>query len=120
MSDEKQKNDGKKTFTEELEVTGNQLVERVQEIVKQGNVRRLIIKSADDRELLNTTLTVGAVGGGALALVGGLPFAMLAAIAAVVARVKIEIVREVNDGDMLPDDGKRKIEISNDDPAEES
>ncbi|MEQ8674758.1 MAG: DUF4342 domain-containing protein [Aggregatilineales bacterium] len=116
MSDENQTNEtnGKRTISEELEVAGNQLVDRVKEIVQQGNVRRVVIKTADDRELLNTTLTVGTLAGGAFALLGGLPFALLGVIAATVARVKIEIIRELNDGDVLPDDGKRKIEISDD------
>lgn len=114
MSDENQNEETstKRTISEELEVAGNQLVDRVKDIVQQGNVRRIVIKTADDRELLNTTLTVGTLAGGAFALAGGLPFALLGVIAAAVARVKIEIVRELNDGDVLPDDGKRKIEIS--------
>lgn len=107
--------DGKKrTWTEELEVAGSQVVDRIQDIVRQGNVRRIIIKTADDRVLLNTTLTVGTLAGGALALIGGLPLAVISVIAAAVARVKIEIVRELADGEVLPDDGKRKIEISDD------
>jgi hypothetical protein len=82
-----------KTFTEQLEVTGNQLVDQVQDLVKQGNVRKVIIKSADDKELLEVSLTVGALAGGAVALAA--PWlAALGAIAALVARVKIEIVRE--------------------------
>ncbi|MCB9456393.1 MAG: DUF4342 domain-containing protein [Anaerolineaceae bacterium] len=83
----------KKTISEELEVAGNQLVDRVQEMVKQGNVRRIIIKNPDDGILLEMSLTVGAVAGGVLAL--GAPWlAALGAIAALIARVKIEIVRE--------------------------
>lgn len=82
-----------KTFTEELEVAGNQLVERVQELVREGNVRKLIIRTADDKELLNISLTVGAIGAGVVAIAA--PWlAALGAIAALVARVKIEIVRE--------------------------
>lgn len=82
-----------KTFTEELEVAGNQLIERVQELVKEGNVRKLVIRTADDKELLNISLTVGAIGAGVVAIAA--PWlAALGAIAALVARVKIEIVRE--------------------------
>jgi hypothetical protein len=104
----------KKTVSEEIEVAGNQLVDRIQEIIRQGNVRRLIIRSADDRVILETSLTVGAVAGGALAIVGGLPLAIIAAIAAAVARVKVEIVREVEDGDVL-EERKRKVEIASED-----
>lgn len=107
----------KKTFTEELEVVGSQLVDRLQDIVRQGNVRRVVIKTSDDRVLLNTTLTVGTLASGALALVGGLPLAVISVIAAAVARVKIEIVRELEEGDVLPDDGKRKVEINSEDEA---
>jgi hypothetical protein len=82
-----------KTFSEQLEVAGNQLVDQVQDLVKQGNVRKLIIRTSDDRELMQVSLTVGAVAGGVLALAA--PWlAALGAIAALVARVKIEVVRE--------------------------
>jgi hypothetical protein len=111
---QQQPDQDKKTVSEEIEVAGNQLVERIQEIIRQGNVRRLIIRSADDRVILETSLTVGAVAGGALAIVGGLPLAIIAAIAAAVARVKVEIVREVEDGDVL-EDRKRKVEIASED-----
>jgi hypothetical protein len=81
------------TFSEQLEVAGNQLVDQVQDLVKQGNVRKIIIRTSDDRELMQVSLTVGAVAGGVVALAA--PWlAALGAIAALVARVKIEIVRE--------------------------
>lgn len=85
----------KKTFTEEIEVAGNQVVERVKELVAQGNVRRIIIRSADNDVLLEMPLTVGAVAGGVLAF--ATPWlAAIGAFAALVARVKIEIVREID------------------------
>lgn len=84
----------KKTFTEEIEVAGNQAVERVKQLVAEGNVRRLIIRNPEDDVLLEMPLTVGALAGGAIALAA--PWlAALGAFAALVARVKIEIVREV-------------------------
>lgn len=82
-----------RTWTEEVEIVGNQLVERVQELVAEGNVRRLIIRGTDDKTLLEIPLTFGAVAGGALVFAA--PWlAALGAFAALVARVKIEIVRE--------------------------
>jgi hypothetical protein len=88
----------KRTFSEEIEVAGNQVVERVQELVKEGNVRRLIIRNPDDKILLEMPLTVGAVAGGVIAL--ATPWlAALGAFAALVARVKIEIIREIDDGE---------------------
>lgn len=82
-----------RTWTEEVEIVGNQLVERVQDLVAEGNVRRLIIRGTDDKTLLEIPLTFGAVAGGALVFAA--PWlAALGAFAALVARVKIEIVRE--------------------------
>jgi len=86
----------KKTLTEEIEVAGSQLVDQVKRLVEQGNIRRLIIRNADDNVILEMPLTVGAVAGGAIVLAA--PWlAALGAFAALVARVKIEIVRDADD-----------------------
>ena len=85
---------GQRTFNEELEVAGNQLVERVRELIEEGNVRRLIIRNPEGRTLLEIPLTVGAVAGGALVIFLGPVLAALAVIGALVARLKIEIVRD--------------------------
>jgi hypothetical protein len=84
---------GRRTFTEEVEITGNQLVGTVKDLIEQGNVRRLIIRNPDDRVLLEVPLTIGAGAGVALALFAP-PLAAIGALAALVARVKLEIVRE--------------------------
>lgn len=97
MSEQPSEPKDKKTFTEEIEIAGNQVVEQVKELVKEGNVRLLRIKSAEgDDVFLEMPLTIGVVAGGAIALAA--PWlAMLGAFAALVARVKIEIVREINE-----------------------
>lgn len=82
-----------KTFTEQIEVAGNDLVSRVQELVREGNARRLIIRNAENEVMMDINLTVGAVAGGVVVL-GAWWIAALAVIAGLVARVKIEIVRE--------------------------
>ncbi|MFQ3566200.1 MAG: DUF4342 domain-containing protein [Aggregatilineales bacterium] len=93
----------RRTFTEELEVAGNQLVERVRELIEQGNIRRLIIRNSDGRTLLEIPLTIGVVAGGALAIFYPV-LAGLAVIGGLVARVRIEIVRD------LPAEAKEKVE----------
>ncbi len=101
-------NPNKKTFTEEVEVAGNQAVEQVKRMVAEGNVRRLIIRNTDDNILLEMPLTIGAVAGSALVI--ATPWlAALGAFAALVARVKIEIVREIDAGDVV-EEVKEKIE----------
>jgi len=86
----------KRTFTEEIEVMGNQLIEQVRDLLKQGNVRQLRIKTSGGDIVLETPLTFGVVAGGAVALAA--PWlAILGAIAAFVTHVKVEVVREVED-----------------------
>ena len=86
--------DGQKTFSEEIEVAGNELVGRVKELIEEGNVRRLIIRDPDGKTLLEVPLTAAVLGGGVTLLLAPI-IAALGGLAAFVARVKIEIVREV-------------------------
>ena len=90
-------NGDKRTFNEELEVAGSQLVERVKELIEEGNVRRLIIRNQDGRTMLEIPLTIGAVAGGAIIMAFGPVLAAIAVIGALVAKLKIEIVREEPD-----------------------
>ena len=77
---------------EEIEVAGHQLVERVKELIAEGNVRRLILRTQDDKLILEIPLTAGAVVGGVVTLFAPL-LAALGALAALVARVKVQVVR---------------------------
>ena len=81
-----------RTWMEEVEIAGNQLVERVKELIAEGNVRRLILRTQEDKLILEIPLTAGAVVGGVLTLFAPL-LAALGALAALVARVKVQIVR---------------------------
>lgn len=85
-----------RTFSEELEVTGSQLVERVRELIEEGTARRLIIRNAEGRTLLEIPLSFGAVASGALLLFNPV-LAGLTAMGALVAQVKIEIIRQEPD-----------------------
>jgi hypothetical protein len=86
----------KRTFTEEIEIAGGQLVDRIKEIIAEGNVRQVRIKAADGDTWLETPLTIGVVAGGVLALTA--PWlAIIGVLAALVTRVKVEVVREETD-----------------------
>jgi hypothetical protein len=91
--DENKDSERKRTWTEEIEVNGAQLMERIRELIAEGRVRRLRIKAADGSLILEIPLVVGALAGSAVAL-GAPLLAVLGAFAALVARAKIEIVRE--------------------------
>lgn len=79
-------------WMEEIEIAGNQLVERVKELVAEGNVRRLIIRTSEDRTIMEVPLTAGVAVGGVVTLFAPL-LAALGALAALIAHVKVQIVR---------------------------
>lgn len=51
-----------RVHTEEHKVPGERLLSRVKELVRQGNIRRIIIKNEEGHTLLEVPLTVGVVG----------------------------------------------------------
>ena len=81
-------NPQKRSWTEEIEVAGEQLVEQVKQLLHEGNVRHIRIKH-DGREVLEIPVTL-AVAGGLLAPV----VAALGAFAAAVTHCTVEVVRE--------------------------
>ena len=81
-----------RTRTEETLITGSELVERVKKLVQKGNVRRLIIKKPNGDVLLEIPLTAGAVVGGTFMVMAPV-LAALGALAALLAEVRVEIVR---------------------------
>lgn len=87
-----------KTFTEEVEIAGHQLIEEVTRLISEGNVRKLRIRSENDDVVLEVPLTAGAAVGGVVVLAA--PWlAVLGALAGVLAKVKLEIVRDVDSSD---------------------
>lgn len=92
--------DTRRTWREEFDVAGSQLVERVKELLNESNVRRLIIRYSDNRVLLDIPLTVGAAGGGVL-IVFAPVLTAVAAIAALVAHARLEVVRVEDEADDL-------------------
>ncbi|MCC7402385.1 MAG: DUF4342 domain-containing protein [Chitinophagaceae bacterium] len=51
-----------KSFYESFKVDGENLLKKIKELIKEGNVRRIIIKDKQDKELIVFPLTVGVVG----------------------------------------------------------
>ena len=76
------------TRTEEHRISGERLVDRVKELVREGNVRRIKVKNDDGRTLLEIPLTLGVVG---VALIP--VWVALGAIAALAANYTLEIER---------------------------
>lgn len=80
---------------EEIHTTGQHLLNEIHRLIAEGNVRKIVVKSNDGHVYLTVPLTAGAVAGGIVTL--GAPWlAVLAAIAGLVADVKIEVVRDAD------------------------
>jgi hypothetical protein len=81
-----------RTVWEEIEVAGNQLVDRVKELARESSVRQVRIRSADGDAFVEAPLNVSLLVGGVVVLAA--PWlALLGAIAGVATRVKVEIER---------------------------
>lgn len=106
MTDEKKKRE----VIEELTVRGQDVIERVRELVQQGNVRKLIVRKSDGQQLFELPLTGAVVGASAL-VVFATPLAFLAGVVAILAEVKLEVVREVEEDDDDHGGSRQRIEI---------
>ena len=81
-----------KVGVEEFNISGEHLLTKVKELIHQGNIRRILIKTEDNRTLIEIPLTVGAIGG----VIGVTLFPLIAAVSAIgalVARLKLVIER---------------------------
>ena len=90
MSEDKRS--GWDAFSEEVEVAGTQLMEEVNRLLAEGNVRRLQIRSEKGDVYLSVPLTAGAVAGGVV-VVAAPWLAAIAAIAGLASKLKVEIAR---------------------------
>lgn len=82
-----------KTWKEEIEVKGDELVARVKELAADSRVKRIRVIEPDGDIALDIPLTYGAIAGGAVVIAAPV-LAVIGALAALVAKVKIEIINE--------------------------
>jgi len=112
-------NPQRKTITEEIEIAGAQLVDTIRSIIAEGNVRQVRIKDADGDVFLETPLTFGAIAGGAVVLAA--PWlAMLGVLAALVTRVRIEVVRDSEASDATAMPPQSSANSPSDDPQKDA
>ncbi|OGK17448.1 hypothetical protein A2799_03275 [Candidatus Roizmanbacteria bacterium RIFCSPHIGHO2_01_FULL_39_24] len=86
MPASKKKSSSKKRET--FEIRGEELVKKVKELIREGNVRRITILDKKGKEIIVVPLTVGVVG----ALLAP-PLAAIGAIAALVTECTIRVER---------------------------
>ncbi len=66
-----------KTRTEEFRVNGGEIINKIKEIIHEGNARRIILKDEQGKTFMEIPLTVG--------VVGALVVPILAAVGAIAA-----------------------------------
>ena len=69
---------------EEFKVSGEDVVKKVKELVKEGNIRRIIIKNGEGKTLIEIPLTIGVVGIALLPI-----WAAIGAVAAMITKCTI-------------------------------
>jgi hypothetical protein len=85
--------DQKQTWTEQIQAAGDELWNRTEDLIHEGNVRRLIVRNEHGDILMRVPLNPAVVIVGVLMLVNPV-LIVLGAIVALLAHLKVEIVRE--------------------------
>jgi hypothetical protein len=78
-----------KKKNEEFKIDGEHLLEKVKELLKEGNVRKITIKDKSGKEVVTFPLTIGVVG----ALIAPV-LAAIGAVAALIGECTISVERE--------------------------
>jgi hypothetical protein len=83
----------KPPINEEIAVAGSQLVDKVKELMREGSVRRLIVRRASGEAMVEIPLAAGIGIAGLLTLMTPV-LAALGAMAALIADFRVEIERD--------------------------
>lgn len=75
-----------KTRTEEFKVSGGEIINKIKELLHEGNIRRIILKDEQGKTFIEFPLTVGIVGVALLPVL-----AAIGAIAALVSKLTIVV-----------------------------
>ncbi len=75
-----------RTRTETFKLDGGKVLEKIKELIHQGNIRRITLKNEAGKTLIEIPLTLGLVGAALLPV-----FAAVGALAAVVTRMVIVV-----------------------------
>ncbi|HNR39122.1 MAG TPA: DUF4342 domain-containing protein [Acidobacteriota bacterium] len=78
--------DDRRCRTEEFRLDGSELLDKIKELIHQGNIRRITIKNESGQTLLEIPLTLGVVGAALLPVL-----AAVGALAALVTRCSIVV-----------------------------
>lgn len=76
---------------EEFKLNGAEVVDKIKELIHEGNIRRIILKNDEGKTLIEIPLTLGLVGAALMPVL-----AAVGAIAALVAKMTI-VVEKIED-----------------------
>ncbi len=93
MDDKPDSGPAKGDRVEEIEVSGDSLLQKVKDLAAEGKVRRLRIVEPDGDVAVDVPLAVGAIAGGAVALAAP-ALAVIGVLAGLATHLKVQIVRE--------------------------
>jgi len=79
----------------EFRVNGKELLNKIEDLIKEGNVRKIVIKNAEGKIYMEIPLAVGVIGAIAAPIVTA-----IGAITGLIADFTIEIVKKEN-GDTI-------------------
>jgi hypothetical protein len=89
--EKKEENKEEKKRREEFKIDGSDLVDKIKELIHQGNIRRIILKNDAGETLIEIPLTLGLIGAALMPVL-----AAVGAIAALVAKLTI-VVEKVDE-----------------------
>lgn len=78
----------KNTTTEDIKVKGSNVIERIQEVIKEGNVRHISIKDKNGNVIAQFPLTIGVIGTALAPVLAG-----IGAIVALITECTITVER---------------------------
>lgn len=81
-------------FKEEFKVKGKELLNKIKELIHEGNIRRIVIKNEEGKTIMEIPLSVGVVGAVVAPII-----AAVGAVAAFAADYKIEVYRTEDEQD---------------------
>jgi hypothetical protein len=80
---------------EKYKVAGDKVVATIKDLIREGNVRHVVIKNEDGRTLIEFPVAIGVAGAVLLPV-----WAAVGAIAAIVTKCTIEIERQMEEEDV--------------------
>ena len=76
----------------EFKVNGKDLLNKIEELIKEGNIRRIIIKDSSGKTFVEIPLSIGVIG-----VIAAPVMAAIGALAGLVANFTVEVIKKEDD-----------------------